>query len=67
MTVNHPAGWKVDAFLERIVAIDPARTDVVEARRSPIMDVFERVAERESTGSYLLRQPVRVDVLIRVS
>ena len=66
MTVNRPAWWTVDAFPERIVAVDPARADVVKARRSKIIDVFERFAERESTGSYLLQQPVRVDVLIRV-
>ena len=55
----------VDAFLTRVVAVDPIRAVAVAARRSQVADKFGQTAERDHTAGYLLRQPLRVDILVR--
>ena len=51
-----------DDFLERIVAVDPARGAVVDANRAGHLAHVEAIAARTSGGKLLLDQPIRVDV-----
>ena len=54
----------LDGFLARVAAVDPGRLATIAARRPEIADTFARVAAREPDGRFLLRQPLRVHVLI---
>ncbi|WP_336490462.1 class I SAM-dependent methyltransferase [Methylobacterium nigriterrae] len=54
----------VDAFLARVVAVDPARADAIRLRRPEIEAAFEAAAERDAAGLFLLVQPLRAQVLV---
>lgn len=53
----------LDQFLARIAAVDPARTAVVEERRSEIEAAFRRYAQATADGRMTLEQPMRAYVL----
>ncbi len=53
----------VDAFLARVVAVDPARAAAVAAHRAEVEASFERCAEADG-GGHVLRQPLRAQVLV---
>ncbi len=54
----------LDDFLHRAAAVDPERAAAIDARRPAIAEVFERVAGKDGAGRFLLRQPLRFQVLV---
>lgn len=60
---RHESFADLDAFLQRVCAVDPARRATVEARRPVVEAAFEVAAEREPDGRYGLVQPLRIHVL----
>jgi ubiquinone/menaquinone biosynthesis C-methylase UbiE len=52
-----------DDFLERIVAVDPARAAVVSAGRAGLRAHVEAVAGRNGAEQIRLDQPIKVDIL----
>ena len=53
----------LDAFLDRVSAVDPARTATIRARRPVVEAAFLRAARRGADGAYGLVQPLRIHVL----
>ena len=53
----------LDQFLERVVAVDPAREAVVAENRSEIEAAFRRHARTTADGRMTLEQPMRAHVL----
>jgi SAM-dependent methyltransferase len=53
----------LDQFLERIVAVEPARAAVVTARRPEVEAAFWRYARAAADGRMILDQPMRAHVL----
>ena len=51
------------AFLERVIAVDTARRDVVERNRSVITDAVVSAARYDTDGRLVFDQPVKVDIL----
>ncbi len=64
-TFDRTSSFKgLDDFFARTAAVDPERAAAIDAHRPAITEVFERVCERDGV-SFLLRQPLRVQVLTR--
>jgi ubiquinone/menaquinone biosynthesis C-methylase UbiE len=53
----------VEGFLERIVAVDPARAGVIEANRESITTAVLAAAERGGDGKLVFDQPIKADIL----
>ncbi len=53
----------VDDFIGRVVAIDPARAEVVDRNRPIVLKAFNRCALPETSGVFVLVQPILVRVL----
>ena len=53
----------LDQFLARIVAVDPARAEMVAERRSEVEAAFRRHAQVAADGRMTLEQPMRAHVL----
>ncbi|KAB1074627.1 class I SAM-dependent methyltransferase [Methylobacterium planeticum] len=54
----------LEHFLDRVLAVDPARADAVRRRRTEIGAIFSDVAERDAEGRFALTQPLRAQVLV---
>lgn len=54
----------VDAFLDRIVAVDPARRAVVRANYEAISAAVLAAAARTNDGKLMLDQPIKADILL---
>jgi SAM-dependent methyltransferase len=50
-------------FLERVVAVDLSRTDVVERNRDAIIAAVTTLAQRDTDGRLVFEQPIKVNVL----
>ncbi|MEQ1954268.1 class I SAM-dependent methyltransferase [Mesorhizobium sp. CN2-181] len=50
-------------FLERIIAVDKSRRDVVEHNRAAITDAVVSAARHRSDGRLVFDQPIKVDIL----
>jgi ubiquinone/menaquinone biosynthesis C-methylase UbiE len=59
---RHDSFRSADEFLERIVAVDPARGSVVDAVRAGICAHVEAIAGRAGGGQLRVDQPIKVDV-----
>ena len=57
----------VDDFLKRTIAVSPDRARALGAARPAVIANFETVAERDDSGRYVLRQPLRAYVLVAVA
>jgi ubiquinone/menaquinone biosynthesis C-methylase UbiE len=55
----------VDGFLDRIVAVDPSRREIVEKDEAAIRAAVLTAAEHNSEGSLVFDQPIKADVLER--
>jgi ubiquinone/menaquinone biosynthesis C-methylase UbiE len=53
----------VDAFLDRVVAVDPRRRAMVENDRANIVAAVDAAAARADTGELMFEQPIRADIL----
>ena len=58
---EHFAG--LDQFLAHIVAVEPARAEVISERRPEVEAAFRRYARAAADGRMLLEQPMRAHVL----
>ncbi|WP_345892390.1 class I SAM-dependent methyltransferase [Mesorhizobium amorphae] len=54
-----------DGFLDRIVAVDPSRREIVEQNKSAIRAAVLAAAARTSEGSLEFDQPIKADILQR--
>jgi ubiquinone/menaquinone biosynthesis C-methylase UbiE len=52
-----------DTFFERIIAADRSRKPVVQGHYDALVATFEKVADKQPDGSYVLDQPIRAHVL----
>jgi ubiquinone/menaquinone biosynthesis C-methylase UbiE len=59
---RHDSFRSAEEFLERIVAVDPARGSVVDAGRAGICAHVEAIAGKAGGGRLRLDQPIKVDV-----
>ena len=50
-------------FLERIIAVDPARREVVEGNQYAITEAVISAAHRDKDGKLVFDQPIKVDIL----
>jgi hypothetical protein len=50
-------------FLDRIVAVDPSRREVVERDESGITAAVLAAAQRDSEGALIFDQPIKADIL----
>jgi ubiquinone/menaquinone biosynthesis C-methylase UbiE len=55
----------VDGFLDRIVAVDPSRREIVEKDEAAIRAAVLAAAEHNYEGSLVFDQPIKADVLER--
>ena len=55
----------VDGFLDRIVAVDPSRREIVEQDEPAIRTAVLAAAEHNSEGSLVFDQPIKADILER--
>ncbi len=66
-TFDRSSSFKdVDDFFARTAAVDPGRAAAIAAHRPTLAAAFERASERDAAGRHLLRQPLRVQVLVQV-
>jgi ubiquinone/menaquinone biosynthesis C-methylase UbiE len=63
--IRREAFQTVDGFLDRIVAVDPSRREIVEKDESAIRGAVLTAAEHNSEGSLVFDQPIKADVLER--
>ncbi|RVC79363.1 class I SAM-dependent methyltransferase [Mesorhizobium sp. M4A.F.Ca.ET.022.05.2.1] len=54
-----------DQFLERIVAVDPTRGDVVKQKHRSIVMAIEAAAQSDAEGKLVFEQPIKVDIFRR--
>ena len=54
----------IDAFLDRVTSVDPAREATIRARRETVEAAFSAAAEREPDGCFALVQPLRIHILV---
>ena len=65
-TFDRSSSFKdVDDFFARTAAVDPERAAAIAAHRAALLAAFERACERDAAGRHLLRQPLRVQVLVQ--
>lgn len=53
----------VRGFLDRVVAVDPSRREVVEHDESGITAAVLAAAQRDSEGTLIFDQPIKADIL----
>jgi ubiquinone/menaquinone biosynthesis C-methylase UbiE len=61
--VRREAFPTVDAFLERIVAVDPSRRDIVDRDKAAIVAAVQAATHRNDAGLLVFDQPIRADIL----
>lgn len=52
----------VEQFLNRIIAVDPARTIIVQSGRETIVAAVLAAALRDNQGRLILDQPIKADI-----
>ena len=64
-TFDRSSSFKdVEDFFARTAAVDPERSAAIDAHRPALTAAFDRSCERDAAGRCLLRQPLRVQVLV---
>ncbi|RWE57463.1 MAG: class I SAM-dependent methyltransferase [Mesorhizobium sp.] len=61
--VRREAFPSVRGFLDRIVAVDPSRREVVECDEPGITAAVLAAAQRDSEGALIFDQPIKADIL----
>jgi ubiquinone/menaquinone biosynthesis C-methylase UbiE len=61
--VRREAFRTVEEFLERVVAVDPSRREIVEQDRSALVAAVLAAAHRDGSGALVFDQPVKADIL----
>jgi hypothetical protein len=54
-----------DRFLERVIAVDPARQGMARARQMEVNETINRAAIRLDNGQLAFDQPIKADVLTK--
>ncbi|WP_449409583.1 class I SAM-dependent methyltransferase [Methylobacterium komagatae] len=61
---RHESFADIDAFFARVTAVDPARADAIQERRSEAEAAFAGAVEQTADGRFALVQPLRIHVLV---
>jgi SAM-dependent methyltransferase len=56
---------RFEALRDTVISIDPTRREAVMALEPKLRESFERLAEKQADGTYLLSQPMRVNLFRR--